>query len=159
MALPGEWTAARVGALLSGAGPTLLRRMSAGLAVLDEEHGCCVLVTDDPHVGQLRDLPRERRRHFLDDLDRLGEAVHNVCARRPGGSGWVDLHIHGRPDGVLHAHVRPIHRGDGQARALVREQLIEELESIEAAARAEYAPNHVYGPGFAEGRLRDPRSE
>jgi hypothetical protein len=148
MAQPGEWTAARVGALLSGASPTLLRRMSAGLAVMDEEErpGCCVLVSDDPRVERLSDLPRERRLRFLGDLDRLLEAVQNVSARRGLGLGWVESEIHGRPGGVLHADVRPKYEREGQGPHLPRGQLVEELEVLCAASGAEYPTTHVYRP-------------
>ena len=76
------WKSDRIGAALSGRNPTVLRRMSAGFAVIGDVQllpGYCVLLADDPRVGRLTDLPRERRLRFLADLDRLGEAVQNVC--------------------------------------------------------------------------------
>ena len=49
----------RVGSALAGTNPTVLRRLTAGFAVIgDVQHlpGYCVLVTDDPAADQLTDL-------------------------------------------------------------------------------------------------------
>ena len=151
MAQPGEWTADRVGARTPGTGAVLLRRMSAGVAVLgdgNEPPGCCLLLVHDRRVRHLADLPRERRLQFLDDLDRLGEAVHNVCARRYPGLRAVGLEIHGPAHGragSLHAHVRPSYDGEPPTSRALRGELIEELDRVCAAARGAYPPAHVYG--------------
>ncbi|MFI7578389.1 diadenosine tetraphosphate hydrolase [Micromonospora sp. NPDC049497] len=105
-----DWRADRVGAALTGRNPTVLRRLTAGFAVIgDGQHlpGYCVLITDDPSVDRLTDLPRERRLAFLADMDLLGEAVAGVCARRDPGFRRVNYEILGNLDSFLHAHVRP----------------------------------------------------
>jgi hypothetical protein len=151
MAQPGEWTTSRLAAALSGAPSKLLRRMSAGIAILghaEEPPGSCVLVVDDPRVRRLTDLPRERRLAFLADVDLLGEAVHNVCRRHDQEFRWVDLMIGGGDD-LLSASVRPRYRREGGTRDRrddLRAQLVDELDLVQAAGRGDYPAQHVYGP-------------
>ncbi|MER5333964.1 diadenosine tetraphosphate hydrolase [Micromonospora sp. NPDC002717] len=105
-----DWRSDRVRAALRGENPTVLRRLSAGFAVIgDNQHlpGYCVLITDDPSVDRLTDLPRGRRLAFLADMDLLGEAVARVCARRDPGFRRINYEILGNLDAFLHAHVRP----------------------------------------------------
>jgi len=150
MPQPGEWTQDRLAAALSGPHPSLLRRMRAGVALLgnaEEPPGSCVLVVDDPSVRRLTDLPREHRVRFLEDVDLLGEAVHNVCRRHAPGFGWVDLEIRGGGD-LLAASVRPRYLLEGGARGThddLRAELLAELDVIDAAGRADYPAQHVYG--------------
>jgi diadenosine tetraphosphate (Ap4A) HIT family hydrolase len=151
------WKSDRIGAALSGRNPTVLRRMSAGFAVIGDVQllpGYCVLLADDPRVGRLTDLPRERRLRFLADLDRLGEAVQNVCTRRDPRFQWVDLEVQGSGGGFLHAHVWPRYDREGVARPErvlgpqhddLRAQLVQELAQLSAAEQAEYPTRHVYG--------------
>ena len=61
------------------------------------------------------DLPRARRLAFLDDMERLGEAVQTVCARRDSGFRRVNLEILGNTDAFLHAHVWPRYEWEGAA--------------------------------------------
>lgn len=152
-----EWTAARLAAALSGPSPGLLRRMSAGFAIIgavEDAPGCCVLVAASPFVERLTDLPRERRLQFLADMDRLGEAVQNVCARRDTAFQAVDLSVRAG-GGALHADVRPTYAWQtttsptaGQRadpRQGIHGQLVAELARISAAERADYPDQHVYG--------------
>jgi len=151
MVEPGEWTADRLAAALSGPDRSLLHRMCAGVALLghaEEPPGSCVLVVDDQLVQRLTDLPRERRLQFLGDVDRLGEAVHNVCSRRDAAFRWVDLAIGGGGD-LLSASVRPHYRREGGSRDRcddLRAELVDELDRICAAGRGDYPAQHVYGP-------------
>ncbi|MGC5017868.1 diadenosine tetraphosphate hydrolase [Micromonospora sp. DT47] len=111
--MTGDWRRDRVGAALRGVNPTVLRRLSAGFAVIGDSQflpGYCVLISDDPDADRLADLPRERRLAFLADMDLLGEAVHRVCARRDPGFLRVNYEILGNLDAFLHAHVRPRYR-------------------------------------------------
>jgi diadenosine tetraphosphate (Ap4A) HIT family hydrolase len=126
--------------------------------------GYCVLLTDDPRVGRLTDLPRERRLLFLGDLDRLGEAVQNVCTRRHPQFLWVDVEIQGSTAGFLQAHVWPRYDWDDAADVESRQhddlrpQLVQELAQLSAAERADYPATHVYGRRPPAGRrtLPDP---
>ncbi|MCM0678935.1 diadenosine tetraphosphate hydrolase [Micromonospora phytophila] len=105
-----DWRSDRVRAALSGANPTVLRRLSAGFAVIgDAQHlpGYCVLITDDPSADRLTDLPRDRRLAFLADMDLLGAAVTRVCARRDPAFRRINYEILGNLDAFLHVHVRP----------------------------------------------------
>lgn len=105
-----DWRADRIGSALRGENPTVLRRLSAGFAVIGDVQflpGYCVLVTDTPGTGRLTDLPHPRRLRFLADMDLLGEAVERVCARRDPAFRRVNLEILGNTDPFLHAHVRP----------------------------------------------------
>ncbi|MFJ6485620.1 diadenosine tetraphosphate hydrolase [Streptomyces sp. NPDC091682] len=69
--------------------------------------GYSVLLTDDPAVQRLSDLPKARRLAFLSDMDRLGEAVERACRRLDPAFRRVNLEILGNTDGFLHAHVWP----------------------------------------------------
>ncbi|MGH3094789.1 MAG: efflux RND transporter permease subunit [Streptosporangiales bacterium] len=109
-AAPTHWQHDRVGAALAGQNPTVLARMDAGFAVIGDTQflpGYSVLLTDDPEASRLSDLPRERRLAFLADMERLGEAVERVCARRDPAFRRVNIEIQGNQDGFLHAHVWP----------------------------------------------------
>lgn len=100
----------RVGSALAGANPTVLRRLSAGFAVIgDVQHlpGYCVLITDDPEADQLTDLPADRQLAFLSDMALLGRAVATVCARRDPAFRRINLEVQGNTDAFLHAHVTP----------------------------------------------------
>lgn len=113
-----DWRTDRVGAALRGANPTVLRRLSAGFAVIGDVQflpGYSVLISDTLGVDRLTDLPRPRRLAFLDDLERLGTAVERVCARRDPGFRRVNLEILGNADPFLHAHVWPRYEWEGDA--------------------------------------------
>ncbi|MEV0717944.1 diadenosine tetraphosphate hydrolase, partial [Asanoa sp. NPDC050611] len=80
-----DWRTDRIGSALRGQNPTVLARLESGFAVIGDTQflpGYCVLLTDDPGVDRLLDLPRARRLAFLADMDLIGEAVAAVCARR-----------------------------------------------------------------------------
>ncbi|MEU5943919.1 diadenosine tetraphosphate hydrolase [Micromonospora sp. NPDC047548] len=105
-----DWRKDRVGAALRGENPTVLRRMTAGFAVIGDVQflpGYCVLITEDMAADRLTDLPRARRLAFLDDMERLGEAVERVCSRRDPGFRRINYEILGNHDAFLHAHIWP----------------------------------------------------
>lgn len=105
-----DWRADRIGAALRGDNPTVLRRMPGGFAVVGDVQwlpGYCVLLTDDPRVQRLSDLPRGRRLEFLDSMARLGEAVERACGESDPEFRRVNLEILGNTDPYLHAHVWP----------------------------------------------------
>ncbi|MFF5519420.1 diadenosine tetraphosphate hydrolase [Streptomyces coeruleorubidus] len=98
-----------------------MRRLDAGFAVIGDVQflpGYSVLLTDDPSVERLSELPRGRRLAFLGDMERLGEAVERACRRVESGFRRVNLEILGNADGFLHAHVWP--RYDWEPEDLVR---------------------------------------
>ncbi|MBC9712108.1 diadenosine tetraphosphate hydrolase [Streptomyces sp. TRM66268-LWL] len=104
------WRTDRIGSALRGENPTVMRRLSAGFAVIGDVQflpGYSVLLTDTPGAGRLTDLPRARRLAFLEDMERLGEAVERICGRRDPGFRRVNLEILGNKDPFLHAHVWP----------------------------------------------------
>ncbi|MFP3989619.1 diadenosine tetraphosphate hydrolase [Streptomyces sp. E11-3] len=104
------WRRDRIGSALRGENPAVLRRLDAGFAVIGDVQflpGYSVLLTDDPAVQRLSDLPKRRRLAFLSDMDRLGEAVERACTRLDGAFRRVNLEILGNTDGFLHAHVWP----------------------------------------------------
>ncbi len=105
-----DWRADRIGAALRGENPTVMTRMPGGFAVIGDVQwlpGYSVLLTDDPAVQRLSDLPRSERSAFLDSMDRLGEAVERACGARDDGFRRVNLEILGNTDPFLHAHVWP----------------------------------------------------
>ncbi|MFI8916408.1 diadenosine tetraphosphate hydrolase [Streptomyces sp. NPDC053513] len=105
-----EWRKDRIGAALKGENPTVLRRLTAGFAVIGDVQflpGYSVLLVDEPGVQRLSDLPRGRRLSFLSDMDQLGEAVERACRRLDPAFRRVNLEILGNKDPFLHAHVWP----------------------------------------------------
>ncbi|MDG9707566.1 HIT family protein [Streptomyces sp. DH10] len=117
----GEWRDDRIGSALRGENPAVLRRLDAGFAVIGDVQflpGYSVLLTDDPSVERLSELPRSRRLAFLGDMERLGEAVERACRRVEPGFRRVNLEILGNADAFLHAHVWP--RYDWEPEDLVR---------------------------------------
>ncbi|MFF0890524.1 HIT family protein [Streptomyces sp. NPDC003456] len=119
--MTGAWRSDRVGSALRGENPTVLRRLEAGFAVIGDVQflpGYSVLLTDDPAVQRLSELPRGRRLEFLEGMDRLGEAVERACRRLEPGFRRVNLEILGNTDPFLHAHVWP--RYDWEPADLVR---------------------------------------
>ncbi|WP_329353806.1 diadenosine tetraphosphate hydrolase [Streptomyces anulatus] len=108
--MTGDWRSDRIGAALKGENPTVLRRLSAGFAVIGDVQflpGYSVLLVDEPDVQRLSDLPRPKRLSFLSDMDHLGEAVERVCRRMDPAFRRVNLEILGNTDSFLHAHVWP----------------------------------------------------
>ncbi|GHH18994.1 diadenosine tetraphosphate hydrolase [Streptomyces rubradiris] len=108
--MTGDWRTDRIRAALSGANPTVLRRLTSGFAVIGDVQflpGYSVLLVDQPDVQRLSDLPRAKRLSFLSDMDRLGEAVERACRRLDPAFRRVNLEILGNTDPFLHAHVWP----------------------------------------------------
>jgi diadenosine tetraphosphate (Ap4A) HIT family hydrolase len=105
-----NWRENRIGSALRGENPTVLRRLETGFAVIGDVQflpGYSVLLTDDPAVQRLSDLPRSKRLTFLADMDRLGESVERACSRLDPAFRRVNLEILGNTDPFLHAHVWP----------------------------------------------------
>ncbi|MFI9428559.1 HIT family protein [Streptomyces achromogenes] len=105
-----DWRTDRIRAALSGENPTVLRRLTAGFAVIGDVQflpGYSVLLVDEPEVERLSDLPRAKRLSFLSDMDQLGEAVERACRRLDPAFRRVNLEILGNTDPYLHAHVWP----------------------------------------------------
>ncbi|MEV6974728.1 diadenosine tetraphosphate hydrolase [Kitasatospora sp. NPDC093806] len=116
-----DWKSDRIGSALRGENPTVIRRLDAGFAVIGDVQflpGYAVLLTDDPDVQRLSDLPRPRRLAYLADLDRLAEAVERACGAADPAFRRVNLEILGNTDPMLHAHVFP--RYDWEPEDLVR---------------------------------------
>jgi diadenosine tetraphosphate (Ap4A) HIT family hydrolase len=117
----GAWRDDRIGSALRGENPAVMRRLDAGFAVIGDVQflpGYSLLLTDDPAVERLSELPRSRRLAFLGDMERLGEAVERACRRVEPGFRRVNLEILGNADVFLHAHVWP--RYDWEPEDLVR---------------------------------------
>ncbi|MFJ8545953.1 diadenosine tetraphosphate hydrolase [Streptomyces sp. NPDC093586] len=105
-----DWRTDRIGTALRGENPTVLRRLTAGFAVIGDVQflpGYSVLLVDEPGVQRLSDLPRSKRLSFLSDMDQLGEAVERACQRLDPAFRRVNLEILGNTDPFLHAHVWP----------------------------------------------------
>lgn len=105
-----DWRMDRIGSALRGENPAVLRRLTAGFAVIGDVQflpGYSVLLVDDPQVERLSDLPRDKRLAFLSDMDQLGEAVERASRRLDAAFRRVNLEILGNTDGFLHAHVWP----------------------------------------------------
>ncbi|MFG3250837.1 diadenosine tetraphosphate hydrolase [Streptomyces sp. NPDC048187] len=108
--MTGDWRADRIGTALRGENPTVLRRLTAGFAVIGDVQflpGYSVLLVDEPDVQRLSDLPRAKRLSFLSDMDQLGEAVERACRRLDPDFNRVNLEILGNTEPFLHAHVWP----------------------------------------------------
>nr|WP_322871800.1 diadenosine tetraphosphate hydrolase [Streptomyces goshikiensis] len=105
-----DWRRDRIGSAHRGENPTVMRRLDAGFAAIGDRQflpGYSVLLTDDPAVTRLSDLPRPRRLAYLTDTERLAEAVERACARLDPAFRRVNIEILGNTDPYLHAHVWP----------------------------------------------------
>ncbi|MFJ4097566.1 HIT family protein [Kitasatospora sp. NPDC089913] len=105
-----DWKSDRIGSALRGENPTVVRRLESGFAVIGDVQflpGYAILLTDRPGVQRLSDLPRPHRLAYLEDLDRLGEAVERACRAADPAFRRVNLEILGNTDPFLHAHVWP----------------------------------------------------
>jgi diadenosine tetraphosphate (Ap4A) HIT family hydrolase len=105
-----DWRADRIGSALTGANPTVLRRLPGGFAVLGDPQwlpGYCVLLTDDPAIERLSDLPWPARSAYLHSLAVLAEAVEMACKAADDAFRRVNIEILGNTDPYLHAHVWP----------------------------------------------------
>ncbi|UQX01802.1 diadenosine tetraphosphate hydrolase [Streptomyces sp. RerS4] len=116
-----DWRHDRIGSAHRGQNPTVLRRLDSGFAAIGDRQflpGYTVLLTDDPTVTRLSDLPPARRLAYLTDLERLAEAVERACARLDPAFRRVNIEILGNTDPYLHAHIWP--RYDWEPADLVR---------------------------------------
>lgn len=105
-----DWREDRIGTALRGENPTVLAHLPGGFAVIGDVQwlpGYCVLLTDDPAVTRLTDLPRPARLEFLASMERLGEAVEAACRASDPSFRRINLEILGNTDPFLHAHVWP----------------------------------------------------
>ena len=94
----------QVEAARQGALARTIARMQSGWAVLGDPQitrGYCLLLPD-PVVTDLNALTGDRRRQFLDDMARLGDAVILVT-----GAERINYEILGNVEPALHAHVHP----------------------------------------------------
>jgi len=84
----------------------VIARMASGWAVLGDPQitrGYCLLLPD-PVVPDLNALTGDKRRQFLDDMARLGDAVLRIT-----GAARINYEILGNVEPALHAHVIPRH--------------------------------------------------
>jgi diadenosine tetraphosphate (Ap4A) HIT family hydrolase len=105
-----DWRTDRIGSALRQKNPTVLARLPAGFAVIGDVQwlpGYCLLLTDDPGVGRLSDLPRPQRLVYLDSMERLGEAVERACTELDPAFRRINLEILGNTDPYLHTHIWP----------------------------------------------------
>lgn len=138
-----DWRADRIGSALRGDNPTVLARLGAGFAVIGDYQflpGYCVLLTDDPSISSLTDLPRRRRLAFLADMDLLGEAVATVCRRLDSAFRRVNYAILGNLDPYLHAHVRA--RYAWEPPEMVKRPVSSYPPEIRFAAESALGPQH-----------------
>jgi diadenosine tetraphosphate (Ap4A) HIT family hydrolase len=105
-----DWRDDRIGTAIGGTNSTVMARQRASFAVIGDVQflpGYSVALVDRPGVERLSDLPRTDRLAFLDDMDRLGEAVEVACREHDPAFRRVNLEILGNTDPFLHAHVWP----------------------------------------------------
>jgi len=105
-----DWRSDRVAAALDGTNPTILARLPESFAVIGDVQwlpGYCVLLTDDPKVTRLSDLPRPRRLRYLESIERLASAVERACGLADEGFRRVNIEILGNTDPFLHTHIWP----------------------------------------------------
>lgn len=105
-----HWRADRIGAALRGENPTVLARLPESFAVIGDVQwlpGYCVLLTDQPSVTRLTELPRPARVRYLDSVERLAAAVEVVCGAADPAFRRVNIEILGNTDPFLHTHVWP----------------------------------------------------
>ena len=102
-----DWRDDRVGSALRGENPTVLAELSSGFAVMEDVQflpGYCVLLSRNPDVQALAELPREERVQFLADVDLLATAVERSCTRTCGrGTSGIRLSSCGSRCGFMAA--------------------------------------------------------
>lgn len=99
----------QVEAARQGALARVIARMQSGWALLGDPQitrGYCLLLPD-PVVADLNALTGDRRRQFLDDMARLGDAVLLVTEAER-----INYEILGNVEPALHAHVIPRHASE-----------------------------------------------
>ncbi|HEX8029418.1 MAG TPA: HIT domain-containing protein [Vicinamibacterales bacterium] len=87
----------------------VVARMASGWAVLGDPQitdGYCLLLPD-PVVSDLNALTGDKRRQFLADMARLGDAVLSVT-----GAERINYEILGNVEPALHAHIIPRHTSE-----------------------------------------------
>ncbi|MGW4246961.1 diadenosine tetraphosphate hydrolase [Nocardia sp. NPDC004722] len=100
----------RIGSAHRGENPTVLRRLESGFAMIGETQflpGYSLLLTDDPAIERLSDLPRGKRAAFLTEMDALAQAVENACRATDPAFRRVNIEILGNYEPYLHAHIWP----------------------------------------------------
>lgn len=105
-----DFRADRIGSSHRGENPTVLRRLKSGFAMIGETQflpGYSLLLTDDPTIERLSDLPRSKRLTFLTEMDALAEAVERACRTTDPAFRRVNLEILGNHEPYLHAHIWP----------------------------------------------------
>ncbi|MEU6866061.1 diadenosine tetraphosphate hydrolase [Streptomyces sp. NPDC046876] len=138
-----DWRNDRIGSAHRGENPTVLRRLDQGFAVIGDRQflpGYAVLLTDDPSVTRLSDLPRARRVAYLGDMERLAEAVERACRRLDPAFRRVNIEILGNTDPYLHAHIWP--RYDWEPADLVRLPVWLYEEEYWRGSQYELGPRH-----------------
>ena len=87
--------------------PAIVSAVRSGWVVMADQQflrGYCLLLSD-PSVPTLNDLAGDARRHFLEDMAALGDAI--LAVARPEGAVRVNYSIYGNQDPQLHAHLIP----------------------------------------------------
>ncbi|WP_394940284.1 HIT family protein [Psychromicrobium sp. YIM B11713] len=105
-----DWRSDRIGAAHRGENPTVLARLPQSFAVIGDVQwlpGYCVLLTDDPTVSRLSELPKPARQEYLESVERLAEAVEVCCAAMDPAFLRVNIEILGNADPYLHTHIFP----------------------------------------------------
>ena len=92
----------RVEAARRGENPTVIARLSSGVAVLGDRQSrlTWALLLPDPVVPTLNDLDDAARASFLTDMAALGDAVKTAT-----GCTRINYGIYGNLEPALHAHV------------------------------------------------------
>lgn len=139
------WQSDRIGSARAGTNPTVLAKLPEAYAVIGDTQflpGYCVLLVDDPSIDRLTDLPRPRRRAYLESVDLLGEAVETACREADPAFLRLNYEILGNTDHYLHCHLFPRYA----------------WEPADHVGRPVwlYDPVEFYGPAAALGPAHDP---
>lgn len=138
-----NWRNDCVGSAINGENPTVLVNLENSFAAIGEVQflpGYCVVLTNQPGVDRISDLPRSQRLAYLADLDLVATAIENVCSKRDPEYRRLNIELLGNRDAFLHTHIFP--RYGWEPNGLVAAPIWKYPENTWTDANNQLGPQH-----------------